>query len=226
MRAPRLWSIVGVLAALAIALSLVTVDRATLLAADDGGPVQSTRLAVVGDSLSAGKTKFLGNGLDDGTWISSAVGQGVEFAGGWARSGATPERMAEHVRPVDDVDILVILAGTNAVRLHKTLAQEAASYRRIVSVVRPRQVLVSAIPPYAWQPTAAERYNRDLRRLAKAEGWSWGDPWSFARDGRQWKPGVSEDGTHPAGPEQYRALGSSMRSLIDEVLSRTSGAVA
>ncbi|MFS0730181.1 SGNH/GDSL hydrolase family protein [Curtobacterium sp. 1P10AnD] len=226
MRIHRAWSIVGVLAALAFALSLVTVQRATLLAADDGGSVQNARLAVVGDSLSAGTTKFLGNGLDDGTWIPSAVGDGVEFAGGWARSGATPQRMAENVRPVDDVDVLVILGGTNAVRLHKTLAEEASSYRRIVSVVRPREVLVAAIPPYAWQPSAAERYNRDLRLLAEAEGWSWGDPWSFARDGRRWKPGVSEDGTHPAGPEQYRSLGSSMRSLIDKVLSRTSGAVA
>lgn len=203
----------------ALAASLISFDRPSPLASGTE-PARPLRLAVVGDSLSAGASRYLGNGLDDGTWITTVVGKDVEFVGGWARSGATPERMAEHVRPVADVDVLVILAGTNAVRLHRSLADEAASYRSIVETVRPRSVLVAAIPPYRWQPAAAVEYNRDLRELTREEGWAWGDPWGFARDGSGWVPGVSSDGTHPAGPAQYRRLGLAMRELIEGVDER------
>ncbi|TCU85924.1 GDSL-like lipase/acylhydrolase family protein [Curtobacterium sp. PhB191] len=172
------------------------------------------RLAVVGDSLSAGASRYLGNGLDDGTWITSAVGDDIEFVGGWARSGATPDQMARHVQPVPDVDVLVILAGTNAVRLHRTLAEEADAYRDVVRSIRPHSVIIAALPPYDWQPDAAAAYNRALRELAVSEGWLWGDPWKFARDGSTWVDGVSADGTHPAGPDQYRRLGDAMRELI------------
>ncbi|WP_186377272.1 SGNH/GDSL hydrolase family protein [Curtobacterium pusillum] len=213
MRVMR-WVLVGIVVVTAVTLSMVTVDRSTPLAAGSGRP-GPLRIAVVGDSLSAGRSRFLGNGLDDGTWITSAVGDGIEFVGGWARSGATPDQMAESVRPVSDVDVLVILAGTNAVRLHRTLGVEAAAYRSIVRTVHPRTVLIAAIPPYHWQPHAAMEYNQDLRRLADREGWSWGDPWKFARNGAGWVQGVSDDGTHPAGARQYRELGSSMRTLIE-----------
>lgn len=178
------------------------------------------RFAVVGDSLSAGRSKFLGNGLDDETWATYAIGDELDFAGGWARSGATPELMAEHVKHVDDVDVLVILAGTNAVRVGEDLRDEAAAYRRVVSVIGPRHVVISAIPPYRWQPRAAIVYNEDLQELAEHEGWTWADPWGFARRGAGWVPGVSSDGTHPADADQYRLLGLQMRGIILRAVGR------
>lgn len=177
------------------------------------------RVAVVGDSLSAGGSGFLGHGLDDRAWMSYADGDGIEYVGGWARAGATPDEMAAAVRPVGDVDVLVVLAGTNAVRTGRTMAQEIAAYERIVNVVRPETVLISAIPPYRAHAAAALVYGEELRQVARDHGWTWVDPWTSARDGDDWAPGFSTDGTHPAGPAQYRVLGESFRRIILE--SRT-----
>ncbi|TCK62988.1 GDSL-like lipase/acylhydrolase family protein [Curtobacterium sp. PhB136] len=174
------------------------------------------RVAVVGDSLSAGRSRFLGNGLDDESWMTYANGDGIEFAGGWARSGATPDEMAAAVQPVRNVDVLVVLAGTNAVRVGRTVAQEEQAYRTIARVVGAREVIVSALPPYDWKAAEALRYNRELQRFATNSGWTWVDPWVFARSGNGWAAGVSVDGTHPAGPEQYQRLGESFRRIILE----------
>jgi hypothetical protein len=219
VRKLRIATITGVLIAAVLASMLHTgaTSDPQAAAGTNGGPV---RFAVVGDSLSAGRSRFLGNGLDDESWATYATGDGVEFAGGWARSGASPEMMAEHVRPVEDVDVLVILAGTNAVRLRKTLREETRSYRQIASVIRPRHVIISAIPPYRWQPRAAVEYNRDLEDLAASEGWTWADPWGFARRGSDWAAGVSVDGTHPANAEEYRLLGLQLRGIILRAVGR------
>lgn len=172
------------------------------------------RVAVVGDSLSAGRSHFSGNGLDDESWMTYAKGDALEYVGGWARSGATPGQMAAAVRPIRDVDVLVVLAGTNAVRDGKTLPQVAEAYEQIVAVVHPKHVIVSRIPPYRAHAQSAVRYNDDLRRLTESRGWSWADPWAVARDGDDWAPGFSVDGTHPAGPAQYAVLGESFRQII------------
>lgn len=211
--------VVGILVAFFLANGLLPSAQGP----DDGTPraaapagVGPLRVAIVGDSLSAGRSRFLGNGLDDESWMRYADGDGIEFVGGWAKSGATPTQMADAVRPVGHVDVLVVLAGTNAVRAGRTLAQEASAYERIVSVVKPRQVVVSSIPPYRLHAAAALRYNADLQHFTLAHTWSWADPWSVARVGDDWAPGFSADGTHPAGPEQYAALGDSFRRIILE----------
>lgn len=179
-------------------------------------PAAPLRVAVVGDSLSAGGSGFLANGLDDRAWMSYADGDGIEYVGGWARSGATPDEMADAVQPIDDVDVLVVLAGTNAVRTGRTMAQETAAYERIVEVIRPKRVLVSSIPPYRAHAVAALVYGKELRKVVAEHGWTWVDPWTAARDGDDWAPGFSTDGTHPAGPEQYRVLGEAFRRIILE----------
>lgn len=115
-----------------------------------------------------------------------------------------------------DVDVLVVLAGTNAVRTGRTTAQETAAYDRIVQVIRPERVLVSSIPPYRAHAEAALLYGEVLRRLVGERGWEWIDPWAIARDGDDWAEGFSTDVTHPAGPAQYEVLGESFRRLILE----------
>jgi hypothetical protein len=184
-------------------------------------PEQSTapsaapiRVAVVGDSLSAGRSRFLGNGLDDESWMTYANGDGIEFVGGWARAGARPDQMADAVRPIAHVDVLVVLAGTNAVLHGERVSDVAHSYERIADTVGADRVLVSAIPPYTAHAEAALTYNRDLRSLTQREGWTWVDPWTDARHGDAWAAGFSVDGVHPAGPEQYAVLGRAFRALI------------
>lgn len=179
-------------------------------------PAEATRVAIVGDSLSAGRSGSLGSGLDDESWMTYAQGGDVEFVGGWARSGARPDQMAAAVRPVGHVDVLVVLAGTNAVLHDQTVAEVAGSYEHIADVVDADRVLVSAIPPYRDRAEQALTYNRDLRALTRQEGWTWVDPWTDARDGDAWADGFSTDGVHPAGPEQYAVLGNAFRQIILE----------
>lgn len=181
---------------------------------DVAGAVHPTRVAVVGDSLSAGRSRFLGNGLDDDSWMTYADGDGIRFVGGWARAGARPEQMAAAVQPVGHVDVLVVLAGTNAVLHGETVPDVTRSYEQIAHTISADRVLVSAIPPYDAHAEAAAAYNRDLRALTRREGWTWVDPWSVARDGDTWVEGFSADGVHPAGPEQYAVLGRAFRTLI------------
>lgn len=186
-----------------------------------GGPV---RVAVVGDSLSAGSSGFIGNGLDRGSWMTYAQGGRVEYAGGWARAGATPEEMAAAVRPVGNVDVLVILAGTNAVRVGATFSQERAAYEEIVRTIAPRRVIVASIPPYVPNPSGGVRYNRELRGYVQHRGWHWFDAWRFARDGNRWKPGFSTDGVHPGSFAGYRALGRTLRwEIIDQSMGNADG---
>lgn len=206
-----------------LVITMVTVDAmpvvkgpASETKAAEGIPAAPIRVAIIGDSLSAGRSRFLANGLDDESWMRYANGDGIQFVGGWARFGATPTQMSEAVGAIDRVDVLVILAGTNAVRTGKTVADEVPAYERIVSVVRPRRVVISSIPPYRRHPAAALQFNQDLRRLTVAQGWIWADPWAIARDGDDWAEGFSADGTHPAGPAQYEVLGESFRRIILE----------
>ena len=199
--------------AVAVAVPVVTVEPNALRAAEVA-PEHDLRVAVVGDSLSAGRSGFLGNGLDDESWMTYAQGDGIEYAGGWARAGATPDAMAAAVRPVGDVDVLVILAGTNAVRLGKSLDEERSAYERIVETVGARKVIVADLPPYRWRPDAAATYRTALQQFVTDEGWTWADPWTFARSGSSWAAGVSTDGTHPAGAAEYQQLGGAFRSII------------
>jgi hypothetical protein len=202
-------------AVIALVLPIVTVDP-TVPQAAEIAPEHDLRVAVVGDSLSAGRSRFLGNGLDDESWMTYAEGDGIEFAGGWARAGATPDEMAEAVEPVADVDVLVILAGTNAVRTGKTFAQERTAYESIAATIHAREVIVADIPPYRWKPRAAQQYSAALRTFVERQGWRWADPWTFARSGSGWADGVSTDGTHPANAAEYRRLGEAFRTIILE----------
>jgi hypothetical protein len=172
------------------------------------------RVALVGDSLSAGASGFLGNGLDRNSWMTYANGSGIDFVGGWAKAGATPDQMAASATPVGDVDVLVILAGTNAVRDGKSFSDEAWAYESIVRTMGAQHVLIAAIPPYEAHARAATAYNTALRAFAAKRGWDWTDPWSWARDGERWTAGVSADGMHPAGATGYQSLGTAIRSVV------------
>lgn len=213
MRRRRVPVIGLAVAVIALVLPVVTVDPTAPQAAEMGHE-HDLRVAVVGDSLSAGRSRFLGNGLDDESWMTYAEGDGIAFAGGWARAGATPDEMAAAVEPIDDVDVLVVLAGTNAVRTGKTFAQERAAYESIAATINAREVIVADIPPYRWKPRAAAAYSAALRVFVREQGWRWADPWTFARSGSGWAEGVSTDGTHPANAAEYRRLGEAFRRII------------
>ncbi|BDZ49986.1 hypothetical protein GCM10025867_22270 [Frondihabitans sucicola] len=184
-----------------------------------GTTADPARVAVVGDSLTAGGGRMLSWGLTPDTWITYAKGNGIRYVGGWAKGGTTVQIMAANVRPVKDVDVLVLMAGTNDVRLHLPFAQAASSYDSIVDTIHPKHVIVGAIPPYDHNPRAAAVYEKQLRAYVATKGWDFIDPWGFARHGLVYKAGVSLDGTHPT-TAGYKQLGENYRAAILRVVSR------
>lgn len=227
----RLPSRLLVAAATALALIALAGCTGTAPSLPQAGPAESStpvpiasaaaddvRVAVVGDSLTAGGGRSLADGLTQNTWISYAQGDGIAYAGGWAVGGRTVEQMAAGVKPIADVDVLVLMGGTNDVRLHRTFRQARASYDRIVATVHPEHVIIGAIPPYDRQPKAAAAYERQLSAYAIAKGWDFVDPWGFARDGLVYRSGTSRDGIHPT-TAGYRTIGLAYRAAILRVTS-------
>lgn len=174
------------------------------------------RVAVVGDSLTAGGGRLLSEGLTADTWMTYAQGDGVDYVGGYAKGGSTVQEQAAAVRPVADVDVLVLMSGTNDVRLGLGFAESAASYDAIVDTIRPKHVVVAAIPPYDRNPAAAARYEAALERYVVDKGWTFTDPWGFARAGEVFAAGTSLDGIHPT-TAGYETLGHELRDVVLDV---------
>jgi lysophospholipase L1-like esterase len=184
--------------------------------ADEGDDDDAVRVAIVGDSLTAGGGRLLSDGLDANTWMTYARGDGVEWVGGWARGGSTIQEQAAAVTPVADVEVLVLMSGTNDVRKGIGFAEAAASYDAVVATIAPEHVVVAAIPPYDRAPAAAAVYQRALERHVLERGWTWTDPWGFARDGLVFAAGTSPDGIHPT-TAGYQRLGEALRETILDV---------
>lgn len=220
-------------AATLAALSLtVLVGCATVSEPQAGGAATATpvpvatataddvRVAIVGDSLTAGGGRSLAEGLTQNTWMSYVQGDGIAYVGGWAVGGRTVQQMAAGIRPIDDVDVLVLMGGTNDVRRHISFDETRASYDSIVTTVHPEHVVIGAIPPYNRDPEAGEAYEKQLAAWAVAQGYDFVDPWGFARDGLVYKAGTTVDGIHPT-TAGYRTVGLAYRAAILRVMSAT-----
>ncbi|GAA4670010.1 SGNH/GDSL hydrolase family protein [Frondihabitans cladoniiphilus] len=177
------------------------------------------RLAIVGDSLTAGGRRELSSGLTPNTWVTYARGNGIDFVGGWAKGGTSAQVQAAHVTPIPDVDVLVLMSGTNDVRLGFTFDQAEPSYDKIISIVKPKHVIIGDIPPYDLKPTAAEKYAVQLKAYAQKKGYDFYDPWQFARDGDRYVAGVSNDGIHPT-TSGYKTIGKNYRDEILRVIAK------
>ncbi len=162
---------------------------------------------------AGGGARLLSEGLDSNTWMTYAEGDGIVYAGGWAKGGSTVETMAENVRPIADIDVLVLMGGTNDVRFHTDFASVAPNYDAIVDIIRPRHVVIGAIPPLDSNPDDAARFDWKLKQYAATKGWDYVDPWAFARDGRLYAPGTSYDGIHPT-TDGYALVGRALRAAI------------
>ena len=181
------------------------------------------RVAIVGDSLTAGGGRLLSDGLDADTWMTYAQGDGVDYVGGWAKGGSTVQEQAAAVRPIADVDVLVLMSGTNDVRRQISFADSRSSYESIIDTIDARHVVIAAIPPYDRSPVAALRYEADLERWVATTNHTFVDPWGFARDGAVFARGTTDDGVHPT-TSGYRLLGTGLREAILDVGRRASDA--
>ncbi|ROQ38313.1 lysophospholipase L1-like esterase [Frondihabitans sp. PhB188] len=176
------------------------------------------RVAIVGDSLTAGGGRSLASGLTADTWMTYAQGDGIDYVGGWAVGGRTVQQMAEYAAPISKVDVLVLMGGTNDVRKSISFGQTASSYDKVVATMHPKHVIIGAIPPNDRHPVAAEHYQEQLEKYARAKGWDLVDPWGFARHGLVYATGTTVDGIHPT-TAGYKKVGLAFRAAILRVSS-------
>ncbi|RXZ48340.1 SGNH/GDSL hydrolase family protein, partial [Agromyces binzhouensis] len=207
------------LAAAAAGASLIVGCAATRASDVTGTPEASVvatlgTFAAVGDSITdADSRDFAAGDLGAASWATYVVDEGFAFAGGWAEWGATTQRMAESVGPVE-ADVLVVLAGTNDVAFGIPFDESASNLARIVDAVGIADVVVVSIPPMDAFPEGAEAYNARLDDLARDLGWRFVDAAAGVRtsDGR-FGAGMSSDGLHPTA-DGARVIGAAIAAAL------------
>ncbi|WP_415853782.1 SGNH/GDSL hydrolase family protein [Sinomonas sp. G460-2] len=155
------------------------------------------RFAAVGDAITlADSTDFADGQTGSTSWVTYAASPNLVFSGGWAGAGATTAKIAANVKQLD-VDVLVIVAGTNDVTQGVAFAQTTTNLDRIVTTVGARRVVVSAIPPRDADPRPTADFNASLRKLAIQRHWAFIDSAAGVRAGDVYAPGMTLDGVRP-----------------------------
>lgn len=166
-----------------------------------------------GDSISALRDN--NNVVIQWSWVRDAVTDGgLKYIGVYMRAGAaTPELRAHAAWTKAQVE--VIMAGTNDVsqgispnvtcqNINFMFARGGAAHK-VLSAIAPRN------SDHIAQTNAL---NATLARYAKAEGWTFIDPWASVRmPNGTWRPGTNADRLHPS-PATGALVGSIMHQLI------------
>jgi hypothetical protein len=153
-------------------------------------------VAIVGDSITSWEPPYR---LDPAqTWVTTAVADGLNHRGGWARPGARLDQMLANVSPAPDACYLVIMGGTNDIVAGIPDDARISAIEAIVATVDAEHVVLSAVAPLGLDPKAGLAWNDALAAHAAAEQYSFIDPWSQFRDGAGWTLGASlRDAVHP-----------------------------
>jgi lysophospholipase L1-like esterase len=178
-------------AALAAAFTLGTVTAPPQADAADN----TIKFAYAGDSLTSW----------DSSWLKQLDDPSLVNVGGFAKSGYTTAQVLEKIKRVPDADVLVIMLGTNDVRLGVPISTIKKNIDKIVAKVGAPHVLLSFIPPS--DVTSSKGINRRVQsamlnryfnHLAYHRGWAVDDPWTPARTTKNgWYSGKSTDKVHP-----------------------------
>lgn len=173
------------------------------------------RVAVVGDSNTTGLSGTLENGIAAGqSWVAQLHEPWFVVVGGWARDGASTALMAEQVEPLPDVDVLVLMGGTNDPPVGIGQEETIGNLRRIVDVVHPDAVVLSSVPPVQTVPKRATDLNAALQETAVQAHWRFADPWAALRvPGGTWAPPYLRDGIH-TNTAGYALVGQALRDVI------------
>ena len=201
-------AVLAIGAALAAAFGIGTMVPAP--PADAAGTGVPIRFAYVGDSITADPPSWL-HQMDDPTLVP---------AGGFAQSGTTSGQMLQAIAPVPH-DVLVIMAGTNDVRLGITPATVVANFDQLVKKMGSTRVVIALIPPNDIlnsnginQRERGYNLNRALVNHAAKRGWLVGDPFSsFRRVTNGWVAGYTRDRMHPV-PAASKAAADRMEVYI------------
>jgi lysophospholipase L1-like esterase len=162
---------------------------------------RSVRIAIIGDSLSAGINRTWPNGQwDEHAWPLYANEGDVIVTGGYAISGADSSELVSRVTPTG-ADVFVILVGTNDVLNRKLDIRETpARLEQMVAESGAGHVIVCALPPAGRgnqvDIDGLNYLNWQYAVLAAARGWMFVDPFVGVRDGDGYMVGASTDGIH------------------------------
>jgi lysophospholipase L1-like esterase len=172
-------------------------------------PADPVTFGVVGDSITA----WIGK--EDGSWTSYVGTDGVLFTGeGWARNGAPLALMEQNTHELD-VDVLVVLGGTNDLASDSSTRARLGLVSRIVENSGVDRVVVSAVPPFDPDPALSTAWNRELEKYAAAEGYRFADSWAGSRtDTGAFVAAHTVDGIHPTPGAASRAAAVIREAVI------------
>jgi lysophospholipase L1-like esterase len=134
--------------------------------------------------------------------------------GGFAAPGYTSGQVLANIEAAPDADVLVIMVGTNDVRLGVDPYTTRDNIDAIAAKVGAARVLLVGTPPinstnYRGIDRRTKGYvlNRYLIKIAAYRGWMYADPFANYRGyNNAWLSGRSADGTHPtAAASAYAA---------------------
>ena len=156
------------------------------------------RLAVIGDSNTNGFSGTWDTGVERANaYICYITDAAIESVGGWANNGASSTYMAQMVTPIEDVDVLAVMIGTNNKQEGVTPEALVGDIDRAVATIAPRNVVILAIPPMDAAPEIPVSINAQLAGLADKRDWDYFDPWLGLRGSDdKWEPEFLRDGLH------------------------------
>jgi lysophospholipase L1-like esterase len=175
-------------------------------------------IAVLGDSNTTGFSGTLEAGVAAGTaWVTRLPAE-FTVVGGWAVDGSTASAIADAAVEMPDVELVIVMAGTNDIATGVPTEITLNEIARIADAVGAQAMAVCAIPPLGWSPRAAQELNSALEAHAEAHGWLFIDPWVEMRnpDGT-WVAAYETDGVHTSA-EGYAAAGDQIGAQLREWL--------
>lgn len=168
--------------------------------------------AALGDSITEGDSPDFAAGRFGSLSWANYLGEGFGFGGGWARSGAQTSEILENAKPVQ-ADVLILVVGANDYSNGVAFERTSANVVALVKKSGVSRVVVSSVPPRDETPELTVEYNRNLERLAGAQGWEFVDAAGGVRSGDVYAPGMSHDGIHPTA-KAARIMGEAIRAAI------------
>lgn len=175
------------------------------------------RLAVIGDSNTNGFSGTWESGVEQANaYITYTTDTTIVSAGGWANNGATSTYMAQMVTPIDDVDLLAVMIGTNNKTEGVTPEELVSDIDRAVATIAPRNVVILAIPPMDAAPEIPVSVNAQLAGLADKRDWDFFDPWLGLRGSdNKWESEYLRDGLHTTRAG-YEKMGLNLQEHLKE----------
>jgi lysophospholipase L1-like esterase len=178
-------------------------------------PEDMVRVAVMGDSNTNGFVGTLEQGMEQGmAYVGYVVGDPMTFVGGWGNDGATSTFMAASTPTIEDVDVALIMIGTNNRASGVPDTQLDADILQTVGILAPQETVILGIPPQNAAPETPTEVNAHLEAFAEAQGFHYFDPWvNLTTKTGKWRTEFFRDGIH-TNMKGYKLMGAEVRKYL------------